>query len=117
MHIWNQSRVHDDYQDLADWVLRSASTLEVVKFEMNDYKWNSIQYPWSLKHGASPDSQGIHVWINCSRLKKFRVRMRQYYTVICCISHYDEVDMRPPQYLPRVLLEDLVQPPNGSVQN
>ncbi|KAK5814571.1 hypothetical protein F5H01DRAFT_414635, partial [Linnemannia elongata] len=110
MHIWNQTRTQDDYQNLANWVLCSASTLEVIKFEMNDYHWNSIQYPWSLQHVVNSNPWDSRAWIDCSRLRKFRVRMRQYYTIICCPNCDGEVDDRPPQCLPRALLEDLVQP-------
>ncbi|KAF9295292.1 hypothetical protein BGZ88_002380 [Linnemannia elongata] len=110
LHIWNQTRTQDDYQNLANWVLRSASTLEVIKFEMNDYHWNSIQYPWSLQHVANSNPWDSRAWIDCCRLRKFRVRMRQYYTIICCPNCDGEVDARPPQCLPRALLEDLVQP-------
>ncbi|KAK3834196.1 MAG: hypothetical protein JOS17DRAFT_815327 [Linnemannia elongata] len=110
LHIWNQNRVQDDYQNLADWVLRSASTLDIIKFEMNDYHWNSIQYPWSLQQVIKSDPWDSCSWIDCSRLRKFRVRMRQYHTIICCLNCDDEVDTRPPQCLPRALLEDLVRP-------
>ncbi|KAG9066876.1 hypothetical protein KI688_012788 [Linnemannia hyalina] len=110
MHIWNQNRTQDEYQNLADWILRSASTLEVIKFEMNDYQWNSIQYPWSLQHVTNADLLDSCAWSDCSRLRKFRVRMRQYHTIICCLNCDGEVDVRPPECLPRALLEDLVRP-------
>lgn len=110
LHIWNQDRAQAEYQNLADWVLRSSSTLEVIKFEMNDYHWNSIQYPWSLQQVTNSDPWDSCAWIDCSQLRKIRVRMRQYHTIICCLNCDSEVDSRPPQCLPRALLEDLVRP-------
>ncbi|KAG0380025.1 hypothetical protein BGX24_010535 [Mortierella sp. AD032] len=58
MYIWNKSLYQDDYQHIADWIFRSAATLEVMEFMMNDRNWSSIQYPWSLqrKH-TDPDSR------------------------------------------------------------
>ncbi|KAG0360188.1 hypothetical protein BGX24_005604, partial [Mortierella sp. AD032] len=78
MYIWNDSQSQVDYQHVADWLLRSAATLEVVEFEMNDRNSSLIQYPWSLQpqYTNSDSRDDFHVWTDCSRLKKFRIRMR-----------------------------------------
>ncbi|KAK3839989.1 MAG: hypothetical protein J3R72DRAFT_492321 [Linnemannia gamsii] len=112
MYIWNDSQFQDDYQHIADWIFRSAATLEVVEFEMNDRNWSPIQYPWSLqRQHIDPDSRvSVHVWTDCSRLKKFRVRMREDWTILCCPLCEGDCDPRSPIYLPKALLEDLVRP-------